>query len=142
MDVLEEEGGDGSGATVMKSYTLLLLPPSLSSLFATYYHVYWISSVAASNVCVCVRGGEGFPYTFANLDSLEMKRTKQSYQHLFLSLSRRNTRPTNIGIAGGTLSVATLVVVCDGVRQLGCSKVFISLIYHSYSVSAPGQVLE
>ncbi len=46
--------------------------------------------------------------------------------------------PTNIGIAKGahSLSVATLV------RHLGCSEVFISLIYHLYSVSTPGQVLK
>ncbi len=41
-----------------------------------------------------------------------------------------------------SLSVATLVVVSDWRgRHLGCSKIFISLIYHLYSVKMPGQVL-
>ena len=52
--------------------------------------------------------------------------------------------PTNIGIARDKLSVASLVVVSDGVEHLGCSKVFISLslIYHLYSIRTPEQVLE
>ena len=50
--------------------------------------------------------------------------------------------PTNTGIAMGTLSVSTLVVVSDGGRDLGCSKVCISIICHLHSVSTPGQGLQ
>ncbi len=64
---------------------------------------------------------------------------------LLLGLShlplQTNSCPTNIGIAMGTLSVATLV--SHGVDiWVALVKVFISLIYHLYSVSTPGLVLE
>ncbi len=50
--------------------------------------------------------------------------------------------PTNIGIARGTLSVATLVVVSDGVDWVAVRFSY-HIIYHvTYSVSMPGQVLE
>ena len=41
-----------------------------------------------------------------------------------------------------SLSVATLVVVSDGVDVWGCSKVFTSLICHLRSVSTPRQLLQ
>ncbi len=46
--------------------------------------------------------------------------------------------PTNISIARGTLSVATLVVVSNGVDI----SVALRFLYHLYSISMPGQVLE
>ncbi len=53
------------------------------------------------------------------------------------------TQPILVSLGAHSLSVATLVVVSDGRgRHLGCSMVFISLIYHLYSISTPGQVLE
>ncbi len=52
------------------------------------------------------------------------------------------TQPILVSLGAHTLSVATLVVVSDGGRHLGCFKVFVSLIYRLYSVSMPGQVLE
>ena len=38
--------------------------------------------------------------------------------------------PTIVGITRGTQSVTTLVVLSDEGRNLGCSKVFMSLIWH------------
>ncbi len=76
------------------------------------------------------------------------KKTWQFHENIlrsfFLGTLGREGNPTNIGIARGTLSVETLVVVNDGRgRHLGCYKVFISLIYYLYtSISTPGQVLE
>ena len=53
------------------------------------------------------------------------------------------TRPILVSLGAHSLSPAKLVVFSDGRgRHLGCARVFISLIYHLYSISTPGQVLE
>ena len=53
-----------------------------------------------------------------------------------------HTQPILASLVARSLSVSTLVVVSDGRgRQLGRSKIFISLKCHLYCVSTPGHVL-